>query len=88
MKDLSFSLHLPHTQFAADVCGGGAQSLQSERAMKSSLTAAPHLVEWDFLEMHTDLGTLLLNEAKSDQLIRSQQNKRWKKVFIKSDYAN
>lgn len=50
LKDLSLSFHLPHTQFAADLCGGGAQSLQGEGAVKSSLTATPHLVEWDLLK--------------------------------------
>lgn len=50
LKDLSFSFHLPHTQLAADLCGGRAQSLQGEGAVKSSLTATPHLVEWDLLE--------------------------------------
>lgn len=50
LKDLSFSFHLPHTQLAAYLCGGRAQSLQGEGAVKSSLTATPHLVEWDLLE--------------------------------------
>ena len=50
LKDLSFSFHLSHTQLAADLCGSWAQSLQGEGAVKSSLTATPHLVEWDLLE--------------------------------------
>ncbi len=50
LKDLSFSFHLPHAKFAADLCGGHTQSLQGEGAVKSSLTAAPNLVEWDLLE--------------------------------------
>lgn len=50
LKDLSFSFHLPNTQFAADLCGGRAQSFQGEGAVKSSLTATPHLVERDLLE--------------------------------------
>lgn len=50
LKDLSLSFHLPYTQFAADLCGGWAQSLQGEGTVKGSLTATPNLVEWDLLE--------------------------------------
>lgn len=61
LKDLSFSFHLPHTQFAADVCDGRAQSLQGEGAVKTSLTAAPHLVERDLLKKH---GMHMLSQSR------------------------
>lgn len=49
LEDLPLPLHLPHTQLAADLCGGRAGALQREGAVEAPLAAAPHLVEGDLL---------------------------------------